>query len=425
MSLVDWFKAITKTLGFFLPFLVQFPGRKIRAILHDRSYYAVPDPKNVVILGGSYAGVELAQQLCHRVPTGYKVILVEKNSHFNHVFNFPRYSVMTGEEDKAFLSYKGISKGFPEGIFEMIKDSVVEIHDDHVLLASGRTLDFVYLAIATGASQPVPSKMPSTEREAACSEMRNVQSSISESHKIAVIGGGAVGVELASDIKDFYPDKDVTIVHSHDRLMSKFGPKLSDHVQRRFEDELKIRVLVNERPKAPEAQARPGPASLTFLSGSTEQFDLVIPCTGQVPNSSALSYSHPDAISPSTGYILVRPTLQLLVSKINSHADHIFALGDVADHGGAHMARATWAQAHVVADNMMALIEGKQKVRAYEPYLFFEGAIKLTLGKTYAVMYQMDGKGDDVLLKLGAQRLDLGVDRTWSRYGVNYEKDRD
>lgn len=276
MSLVDWYKAITKTLKFFVPYLIHFPTRKVKAILHDRSYHAVPDPKNVVILGGSYAGVELAQQLCHRLPTGYRIILVEKNSHFNHVFNFPRYSVMTGEEDKAFVSYAGIAKGVPEGIFEMMQDSVVEIHDDHVVLASGCTLDFTYLAIATGSSQAVPGRMPSTDRDSACAEMRNVQSSISKSDKIAVIGGGAVGVELASDIKDFYPDKDVTIVHSRERLMNKFGPKLSDHVKRRFEDELKIRVMLNERPKAPEAQVRPGKASLTFSSGITEQFDLVV-----------------------------------------------------------------------------------------------------------------------------------------------------
>lgn len=31
---------------------------------------------------------------------------------------------------------------------------------------------------------------------------------------IAVIGGGAVGVELATDIKSYYPEKSVTLVHS-------------------------------------------------------------------------------------------------------------------------------------------------------------------------------------------------------------------
>lgn len=33
------------------------------------------------MIGGSFSGVELAKRLIESVPTGYKVILVERNSH--------------------------------------------------------------------------------------------------------------------------------------------------------------------------------------------------------------------------------------------------------------------------------------------------------------------------------------------------------
>jgi NADH dehydrogenase FAD-containing subunit len=50
-----------------------------------------------------------------------------------------------------------------------------------------------------------------------------VQETIRQSQSVAVVGGGAVGVQLSSDIKDFYPDKDVTLIHSRERLLSHFG----------------------------------------------------------------------------------------------------------------------------------------------------------------------------------------------------------
>lgn len=50
-----------------------------------------------------------------------------------------------------------------------------------------------------------------------------MQETIRQSQSVAVVGGGAVGVQLSSDIKDFYPDKDVTLIHSRERLLSHFG----------------------------------------------------------------------------------------------------------------------------------------------------------------------------------------------------------
>jgi apoptosis-inducing factor 2 len=44
--------------------------------------------------------------------------------------------------------------------------------------------------------------------------MRTFQERIKAAKKIAVIGGGAVGIEMASDIKSVYPKTDVTLVHS-------------------------------------------------------------------------------------------------------------------------------------------------------------------------------------------------------------------
>ncbi|KAF3058384.1 hypothetical protein GL218_05307 [Daldinia childiae] len=56
--------------------------------------------------------------------------------------------------------------------------------------------------------------------------MREMQKQIRESKNLVVVGGGAAGVELATDAKSKYPDKQVTLVHSRDSVMHRFGPKL-------------------------------------------------------------------------------------------------------------------------------------------------------------------------------------------------------
>lgn len=272
----DSIKLIFKILSFLIPHLGRVTVRRMAAYAHSWTWRDTPDAKNIVVLGGSFAGIELARRLADTLPTGYKLVLVEKNSHFNYSFNFPRFCVLEGHEHKAFIPYDGIAKGAPKGIFSLIQDTVVEVTDNQVLLASGSRIDYALLAIATGTSQPLPVQVESTERNEACEELQGVQQGIKASQKIAIVGGGAVGVELASDIKDFYPEKEVTLIHSRDQLLNHFGKRLQEHTQARLQDELKIRLMLNERPKMPDGGNFVRSATLTFSDGHEEQFDLIV-----------------------------------------------------------------------------------------------------------------------------------------------------
>ena len=70
--------------------------------------------KNVVVLGGSYGGMHAATVLAQRLPPSHRVILIERNSHFNHLYVFPRFSVVPGHEHKAFIPYSSIFKDAPQ-----------------------------------------------------------------------------------------------------------------------------------------------------------------------------------------------------------------------------------------------------------------------------------------------------------------------
>jgi NADH dehydrogenase FAD-containing subunit len=236
----------------------------------------MPEAKNVVVLGGSFAGLELVKGLAATLPTGFKAVFIEKNSHFNYMFNFPRFSVVQGYEHTAFIPYDGVAKSAPAGLVTRIQDTVVGLTATNVLLASSRKVDYEYLVIATGTSQSLPVQVESTEFVPACKELQSVQETIKASQKIAVVGAGAVGVELATDIKSFYPEKDVTLIHSRGQILNTFGKRLHDHVLPVLRDELDIRVLLNERPQLPRDRALLKATTLTFSDGHEEPFDLTV-----------------------------------------------------------------------------------------------------------------------------------------------------
>ncbi|KAK9781216.1 putative FAD/NAD(P)-binding domain-containing protein [Seiridium cardinale] len=402
-----------KSILLFGPLLFQILLRRITAIRHRWTYKAVKEAKNVVVIGGSFAGFELSTRLMESLPTGFKVILIEKNSHFNYLFNFPRFSVLPGHEHTAFIPYDKVGKNAPEGIFTRIQGEAVGVTDNQVLLASGEKIDYCYLAVATGSAQPLPAKVSATERNEACLELQSVQENIKDKNarSIAVVGAGAVGVELASDIKDIYPDKSVTLIHSRSQLLSQFGKKLHDYVMHTLE-ESGIRVLLNERPRlSVNSGSLAKNQTLTFSDGHEESFDLVISSTGQRPNSHILASIYPDAISKATSRINVKPTLQIDIA--HDPSPRIFALGDIAEHGGPRMARAVWFQAGVVANNIVAMAQGRQPSTHYAPAAFLEGAIKLTLGQKHYVTYGKDEKGQELLVPSHNGKVDLDIAKGW------------
>lgn len=88
------------------------------------------------------------------------------------------------------------------------------------------------------------------------------------------MGGGAVGVQLASDIKSFYLDKKVSLIHSREQLLPNFGKRLHEYVVDKL-GTLGVEVMLGERPALP-GQDNWESAELTFKDGRTELFDLVV-----------------------------------------------------------------------------------------------------------------------------------------------------
>ncbi|CAG8960263.1 hypothetical protein HYFRA_00012783, partial [Hymenoscyphus fraxineus] len=375
------FRAVRKYFPVLLGTLFHGFYRRTQAFVHRFTYKLLPETQNVVVIGGSFAGGVLSRSLAESLPSGFRVILVERNSHFNFTFNFPRYSVVSGREHKAFVPYNGLrGNNAPKGIFEQIQDIAVGFTEKEVHLKSGKSIPFKYLAIATGVKQSPPAKLLSRQKDEACHELQVLQLRIQQSKSIAIVGAGPVGVQLASDIKTFYPEKHVTLIHSREQLLPTFGRRLHVYVLDKLH-KMGVETILGERPTIPK-MSNWDKTEVTFKDNGKRTYELVIPCTGQTPNSSLLEAISPSSISTQNHRILVHPSLQIQQhKKIDGSPDlrNVFALGDVAETGGPKMARAGLFQAEVVRSNIIRLIAGR-RLKEYKP-MAMEGALKLTLGK--------------------------------------------
>ncbi|OAA63687.1 FAD-dependent pyridine nucleotide-disulfide oxidoreductase [Niveomyces insectorum RCEF 264] len=421
-------------------------ARTLRAYLHRWTYKGPTDhPRTVVVLGGSFAGMQLVRRLGDTLPTGWQAVLVERNSHFNYSFSFPRFAVVPGHERLAFIPYPLMFASAPPGIVRLVQGEVKAVTATEIVLASGETIPYDIAVVATGSAQRPPAKLlGAADRDTACAELRALQDRIGRARTVAVLGGGAVGVELATDIKTFagvvagrhkgktgegnelLADKEVTLVHSREQLLNRFGSRLHTHTLEVLK-KIGIRVVLGQRPSVVYASDAPdamvgGPGTLRYADGREEVYDCVLLCTGLTPNSALLKDLCPGALNAASGAINVTPSLHVFDDKTKANLPNVFAFGDVAETGGAKMARASFMQAEVVVANVLATIAGRPLTAHYVPDAI-EGSIKLTLGKDHSVIYMDQNNSKSILLAKGGEKEDMDVKRAWQFFGAKYTGD--
>lgn len=190
---------------------------------------------SIVILGGGGAGVNLAKGLDAKAGDNVKVTLVTKDHYYRHLPGTLR-AIVTAEDkfgDKVALPYDNVfgkDKGGLTGKLSKIQfgevTSVEESTDGTggwVTLADGTRIDWSILVIATGSNWNGPLRWPS-DKEALGPFLENWQNQFATTKSVVVVGSGAVGTELAGEIKDFYPDLEVSVVHRDTHSLNSTYP---------------------------------------------------------------------------------------------------------------------------------------------------------------------------------------------------------
>lgn len=168
--------------------------------------------------------------------------------------------------------------------------------------------------------------------------------------RVVIIGAGAVGVEFAGEIKNYYPCIDVTLVHSRARVLSSepLPAEVKDQAKRILEEE-GVHVVLGQR--ASVAELPSGQFAITLASGDTLAADFVIDSTKKgIPTTDVL----PTECLNADKEILVHPTLSFNASIPNASSH--YGVGDVVAWSGIKRAGSAMVMGQAAAQNIYASI---------------------------------------------------------------------
>ncbi|KAJ2782962.1 hypothetical protein H4R18_001978 [Coemansia javaensis] len=288
---------------------------------------------SVVVVGGSYAGAAAAKQLAglSKKYPGLKVTLVDKRTHYFHAVGFPKALVDASYAEKAFLPFENF---FAESSgHEFVNEGLAAVVDEHhIELGDGRRVYYDYLVLATGGQAPGPIGVAGRTKDEGVAEIRALREGLEGASSVLVVGGGPVGVEVAGFVAAAYPAKDVTLVHSRDRLLpEQFRIGISNGAVEKLSS-LGVKVVLSEKVEIPADFAfasNVGPRVLRGVhSGKEYASDVQILAVGFRVDAEYLAPLEAAVGAPlrteGAGAIRVRPTLQIDADAL----PHIFVPGD-------------------------------------------------------------------------------------------------
>ena len=337
-----------------------------------------PTPRpSVVVIGGGYGGIHTAKALDDVAD----VTLVDPTEAFVHNIAAWRALVEPAWLERIFLPYEYL---LAHGRF--LRDRAVAIDGRRVTLASGDVLDPDYLVLATGSAYPFPAKTEEPDIASARVRHRAAHEALLAADRVLIVGAGPSGLELAGEIKAFFPDKQVTIADiSEDILVGPYDQALRDELRRQLDAlgvELRLGAALSELPGVSPATL--APIAIATADGGELVADIWFRAFGVRAHSEYLEGGALADRRDERGYVRVDEHLRVVGET------QTFALGDVsdADRDAAGIAN---AQAALVAANVRALITGKGELTRYET---FPPMIAIPLGPEGGAGVLGDGVAD-------------------------------
>ncbi|CEP11943.1 hypothetical protein [Parasitella parasitica] len=344
--------------------------------------------KNIVIVGGGFAGTAVAgaleKALAKSNDQEYRIILVEKKSHFYHAIAGLRSAVLDWDS-RILIPYTDL---FHNKRNKVVQASVVQLEKGEILLDQsieefGDRVAYDYLVLATGTHYPSPAKASALTYEATHANLESLRASVKSAKSIVIVGGGPVGIELAGEIRDVYAEKKITIVHAKDNFLDEAS---SPNVKLRrslltLAQKNQIDTIFNDSVDLPSDLKNhfysPEDGIVKTNKGQMiENVDLVLLAFGNRPETAWLKNSSLGTeILNANGYIKVKKTFQV------DHADlsNVFVLGDAADLSETKLAYRIGAHAPVVVENLVQIAVKKGKPTA--EYKKGPDAMFITFGK--------------------------------------------
>lgn len=330
--------------------------------------------KRIIIVGGGYVGVQLAKAMDNKA----QVTLIEPRSHFVHAPAMIRAVVVPHLLDRALIPYDNLLKNG-----RILRARAKSISTAGVTLEDGTEVLGDYIVVTTGSDNAMPFKPSNDSIEAFRAENARIHATLESAQSVAIVGAGAVGVELAGEIAHFMPDKKITLVSSEPSLFpnvpSKFGTALQGKL-----NHAGVTTIFGARAENLESMTEPYAGALQLSNGDSIAADLIFPTIGSRAKSTILE-TLPGITKGAANRVKTDPWLR------PSDLPNVFAAGDVAETGDAMTIVAVSRQTPWLGKMLTSLINGKkvEDMTKYKPWSKAPFLVPLgpQKGNSYLVMF--------------------------------------
>jgi NADH dehydrogenase FAD-containing subunit len=304
--------------------LVKLPLDILDGLLVScRRLRSQPSGKRVVVVGGSFAGLHAVRELSEE----FDVTLVDCREFWEYVPGSLRLLVepqllpyLSGAQPHTTKKNKFL-QGFATTVDANARTVQVQTPAAGDLVPV--PYDYLVLACGSSYSEPVRSGVSETTIQGRRAVLDTAADKLKAAGTVLIVGNGPVGVELAGEVLDAYPSKNVTLLGVGKSVLDRFPKQVSAHAT----DWLLANgaSLVHEAwvDELYEHECR-------LADGRTIHADVIYQCTGAPPNSGLVKASPglAHAIDTKTGAVRVDDTL-----RVEGHSN-VFAAGDMCLHPG-------------------------------------------------------------------------------------------
>jgi NADH dehydrogenase len=321
----------------------------------------------VLILGGGYAGIFAASNLCKN--KNVQVTLVSDGPQLQLLQNIHR--VASGELQPRDITLDIQSILGKDVIFVKGKSEKVDLvakQAEIVLTECGmvQTIQFDYLIIAIGAKNEYFGIKGARENTLSLRsvddsiKLHRIIKSLPQGSILTIAGGGATGLSLAGALSEKYGKKiRIRVIEAQKEVLPGWDPIIIEMVKGKLEKNKNLEILRGK----PITEI--GPHSIVLSSGETLQTNMTVWTAGIGGQNITII---PEAKRIGSGRIIVNKYSQVLRSD-GGIFDNVFAIGDISafqlDTDGKlspQLAQFAVRQARNVAKNILRKESGEEMI---------------------------------------------------------------
>ena len=268
-----------------------------------------------------------------------------------------RRKVLETRGDMALKTDKGVKIKYIQGFGRFVDDHTLFIDtsgnndDPHRRAApgdkpQGETVRFGCAVIATGAPPfvpPIPGAREGLAEGGGVLTSDTVWMLEQQPKKLVVIGGGAIGLEMAQIFQDF--GSQVTLLEAQDRILAEVEPEIAKHLIAVLNDD--PRLTVHTSVVIDKISGKAGAVTVKYKDADGKarsiKVDYVIMGTGKRPVL--------DGLDLDKAGVAVEQGVIKADSRCRTSVPHIFAIGDVI--GGLMLAHTAAQQGRVAAATIL------------------------------------------------------------------------